>query len=205
MATLVNYTCKSFIKLTPGLFSTTMEAEKRDPGNEVDTNDIQQTSPGSEGQESLLQERQYSVMNTDIEGLKLDLLILQKKVEENANLLSANIRKQEEHMVSAEGIDCKTRHAYLLSSLRKKEKDIEELEEKCLSFENRLLSLEQENDSLRLALQIIVQEKNECDSRPQKADDRWSLVENTHPAKSMKNKRNQQTITSDNIGTHNRF
>ena len=52
-----------------------------------------------------------------------------------------------------------------------------------------MLSLEQENDSLRLALQIIVQEKNECDSRPQKADDRWSLVENTHPAKSMKNKR----------------
>ena len=52
------------------------------------TNDIQQTSPGREGQESLLQERQYSVMNTDIEGLKLDLPILQKKVEENANLLS---------------------------------------------------------------------------------------------------------------------
>ena len=169
------------------------------------TNDIQQTSPGREGQESLLQERQYSVMNTDIEGLKLDLLILQKKVEENANLLSANIRKQEEHMVSAEGIDYKTRHDYLLSSLRKKEKDIEELEEKCLSFENRVLSLEQENDSLRLALQIIVQEKNECDSRPQKADDSWSLVENTHPAKSMKNKRSQQTITSDNIGTRNRF
>ena len=64
-------------------------------------------------------------------------------------------------MVSAEGIDYKTRHDYLLSSLRKKEKDIEELEEKCLSFENRVLSLEQENDSLRLALQIIVQEKNE--------------------------------------------
>ena len=169
------------------------------------TNDIQQTSPGREGQESLLQERQYSVMNTDIDGLKLDLLILQKKVEENANLLSANIGKKEEHMVSVEGIDYKTRHDYLLSSLRKKEKDIEELEEKCLSFENRVLSLEQENDSLRLALQIIVQEKNECDSRPQKADDRWSLVENTHPAKSMKNNRNQQTITSDNIGTRNRF
>ena len=111
------------------------------------TNDMQRTSPGREGQESLLQERQYSVMNTDIEGLKLDLLILQKKVEENANLLSENIRKQEEHMVSAEGIDYKTRHDYLLSSLRKKEKDIEELEEKCLSFENRVLSLEQENDS----------------------------------------------------------
>ena len=128
-----------------------------------------------------------------------------KKVEENANLLSANIRKQEEHMVAAEDIDYKTRYDHLLSSLRKKEKDIEQLEEKCLSFENRVLSLEQENDSLRLALKIIVQEKNECDSRPQKADDRWSLVENTHPAKSMKNKRTQHTIPSDNIGTRNRF
>ena len=65
--------------------------------------------------------------------------------------------------------------------------------------------MEQENDSLRLALKIIVQEKNECDSRPQKADDSWSLAENTHPAKSMKNTRNQQTIPSDNIGTRNRF
>ena len=27
------------------------------------------------------------------------------------------------------------------------------------------------------------EEFNECDSRPQKADDRWSLVENTHPGK----------------------
>ena len=169
------------------------------------TSGIQQTSPDREGQESLFQERPYSVMNADIEGLKLDLLILQKKVEENANLLSANIRKKEEHMVAAEGIDYKTRYDHLSSSLRKKEKDIEELEEKCLSFENRVLSLEQENDSLRLALKIIVQEKNECDSRLQKGVDRWSLVENTHPAKSMKNKRNQQTIPSDNIGTRNRF
>ena len=93
----------------------------------------------------------------------------------------------------------------MLSSLRKKEKDIDELEGKCLSFENRMFCLEQENDSLRLALKIIVQEKNECDSRPQKADDRWSLVENTHPVKSMNNKRYQETILSDNIGTRNRF
>ena len=61
-------------------------------------------------------------MNADIEGLKLDPLILQKKVEENANLLSANIRKQEEHMVTAEDIDYKTRYDHLLSSLSKNRK-----------------------------------------------------------------------------------
>ena len=104
----------------------------------------------AEGQENLTKERSYSMVTADIEGLKLDLLILQKKVEENANLLSANIQKQE-------SIDHKTRYEHLLSTLRKKEKEIEELEEKCLSFENRALSLEQENDSLRLALKIIVQ------------------------------------------------
>ena len=48
-----------------------------------------------------------------MEGLKLDLLILQKKVEENANLLSANIQKQE-LMVATEGIDYKTRYEHLL-------------------------------------------------------------------------------------------
>ena len=102
-------------------------------------------------------------------------------------------------------VDYNTRYEHLLSTLRKKEKEIEELEEKCLSFENRGLSLEQENDSLRLALKIIVQEKNECDSRPQKADDRWSLVENTHAANRTKIKRNQQTIPNDNTDTRNRF
>ena len=166
---------------------------------------IRQTSADREGQESSTEERSNSMkVSTDIEGLKLDLLILHKKVEENANLLSANIQKQE-LMVATEGIDYKTRYEHLLSTLRKKEKVIEELEEKCLSFENRALSLEQENDSLRLALKIIVQEKNECDSRPQKTDDRWSLVENTDAVNRVKIRRNQQTIPNDNIDTRNRF
>ena len=43
------------------------------------TSGIRQTSADREGQESLIQERSYSVMIADIEGLKLDLLILQKK------------------------------------------------------------------------------------------------------------------------------
>ena len=125
---------------------------------------IRQASADREGQKSSTRERSYSMACADMEGLKLDLLIVQKKVEENANLLSANVQKQEELMVATEGVDYKTRYEHLLSTLRKKRKEIEELEEKCLSVENRALSLEQEKDSLRLALKIIVQEKNECDS-----------------------------------------
>ena len=78
------------------------------------------------------------MVDADIEGLKLDLLILQKKVEENANLLSANIQKQE-LMVASEGIDYKTRYEHFLSTLHKKEKEVEELEDACplmpLSFD----------------------------------------------------------------------
>ena len=62
------------------------------------------------------------MVSADIEGLKLDLLILQKKVEENAILLSVNIQKQEELKVATEGIDYKTRFEHLLSTLRKKRK-----------------------------------------------------------------------------------
>ena len=51
---------------------------------------IRQTPADREGQESSTEERSNSMVSADIEGLKLDLLILQKKVEENANLLSAN-------------------------------------------------------------------------------------------------------------------
>ena len=166
---------------------------------------IRQAPADREGQESSTRERSYSLVYADMEGHNLDLLILQKKVEENVNLLSANIQKQEELMVATEGIDNKTRYEHLLSTFRKKEKEIEELEEKYPSFKNRVLSLEQENDSLRLALKTIVQEKNECDSRPQKADDRWSPVENTHAANRTKIKRNQQTIPKDNTGTRNRL
>ena len=120
-------------------------------------NGNRETSADREGQESSTQERSYSMVSADIEGLKLDLLILQKKVEENANLLSANIQKQEELMVATEGIDYKMRYEHLLSTLRKKEKEIEELEEKCLSFENRALSLEQENAGL-----IKISVKDHC-------------------------------------------
>ena len=59
---------------------------------------IRQTSADREGQGSLTQERSYSMVSADIEGLKFELLILQKKLEENANLLSANIQKKKRNL-----------------------------------------------------------------------------------------------------------
>ena len=49
----------------------------------------------------------------------------------------------------------------LLSSVSKKDNAIKDLEEKCLTFESRVLSLEQEDDSLRHVITIIMQEKSE--------------------------------------------
>ena len=102
---------------------------------------------------------------TDIEGLKLDLLILQKQVEENAKLLSIiNAKNQDKNDSCSELVDYKKRCETLLSSVSKKDNAIKELEEKCLTFESHVLSLEQENDSLRLALTIIMQEKSEVEN-----------------------------------------
>ena len=98
---------------------------------------------------------------TDIEGLKLYLLILQKIVEENTRL---NTKYQDENASCTELLDYKKRCETLLSSVSKKNNAIKDLEEKCLTFESRVLSLEQENDSLRLALTIIIQEKSEVEN-----------------------------------------
>ena len=64
------------------------------PSEDSYASGIQQTTVYREGQESSTKERSYSMVSADIEGLKLELLILQKKVEENANLLSANIQNK---------------------------------------------------------------------------------------------------------------
>ena len=106
------------------------------------------------------QERPNPETSAEIEGLKLDLFILQKKVEENTRLLSIiNTRYQDENASCTELLDYKRRCETLLSSLSKKDNAIKELEEKCLTFESRVLSLEQDNNSLRLALTIIIARK----------------------------------------------
>ena len=103
--------------------------------------------------ESLLngsEKRPNSEIIADIEGLKLDLLILQKQVQENTKLLSMkNIQKQDGSALGVELLDYKKKCEKLLSTISKKDNAINELEEKCLFLESRVLSLEQENDSLK--------------------------------------------------------
>ena len=108
------------------------------------------------------QERSNPETVAGIEGLKLDFLILQKQVQENTRLLSIiNAQKQDESTSCIELLDCKKRCVASLSPVSKKDNAIREPEEKCLTFESRVLPLEQENDPLGLALTIIMQEKSE--------------------------------------------
>ena len=100
----------------------------------------------------------------EIESMKLDLLILQKKVEANS--------------LRTELLDNKEKCEQLLRTICKKDKVVDDLEGKCLSLENRAASLAQENDSLRLALNIIIQEKSEGKQYHQKADQCLHQVEN---------------------------
>ena len=59
----------------------------------------------------------------------------------------------------------------------KKDHAITELEEKCLTFESRVLTLEQENDFLRLPLTIIMQKKSETDNNQSRSRECWVQVD----------------------------
>lgn len=155
-----------------------------------------QTSTNGECPPNGTQAQSTSEIISDIEGLKLDFLILQKQVEANTKLLSMeNIQKQDENALGVELLDYKKKCEKLLSTISKKDNAIKELEEKCLFFESRALSLEQENDSLKLALAIILPEKGEFDC--------WS-VEKPHP-RSANAKHSQKPIPANVTQTKNRF
>ena len=86
----------------------------------------------------------------------------------------------------------------------KNDKIVEDFEEKCLSLENRAASLAQENDSLWLALNIIIQEKSEGKYHHQKADQCRHQVENSR-MKVGSADCCQRNATTNNIVTRNSF
>ena len=92
----------------------------------------------------------------------------------------------------------------LLSSTSKIDNAIKELEEKCLTFEGRVLSLEQENDSLRLALTIIMQEKSDVENNQPKSNECWLHVDESR-GKNGNAKRSQKSVRSNTTETRNSF
>ncbi|XP_068757833.1 contactin-2-like [Montipora capricornis] len=163
-----------------------------------------QTSTDGESLLNGSEKRPNSEIIADIEGLKLDLLILQKQVQENTKLLSMkNIQKQDGNALGVELLDYKKKCEKLLSTISKKDNAINELEEKCLFLESRVLSLEQENDSPKLALTIITREKSEVETNQLQSSDRWSVAK-PHP-RSTNAKHSQKTMPANIIQTRNGF
>ena len=171
---------------------------------EANNNNQQPSAAEAKPKNSSQERSKPAELVAEIEGIKLDLLILQKKVEANSSLLSTNCQSQEENSLRAELLDYKERCEQLIMTICIKDKIVEDLEEKCLSLENRAATLAQENDSLRLALNIIIQEKSEGKYHHQKADQCWHQVENSR-MKVGSADRCQRNATINNIVTRNSF
>ena len=88
--------------------------------------------------------------------------------------------------------------------ITKKDREIEELEEKCLLIESRSRSLEHENDSLRLALRLVAQDRSGDDSHQQ--EDCWRQVHHSLHTKAGRNTHNDLKMSTDKtFVTRNRF
>lgn len=162
------------------------------------------TSIDDESSPNCPQQRPNSEIVTDIEGLKLDLLI-QKIVEENTKLLSIiNTKHQDENVSCSELLDYKKRCETLLCSVSKKDNAIKDLEEKCLNFESRVLSLEQENESLRLALTIIMQEKSDAENKETKTSKCWVHMDEKR-GENGNREHSQKAVRPDITETRNSF
>ena len=110
----------------------------------VNRNVITRISINDVGPTNCRHERSNPDIEANIEGLKLDILILQKQIEERLCLQQMPKIKT------------------LLSSVSEKDNAI--TEETCLTFESLVLTLEQKNDFPRIPLTIIMQEKSEADN-----------------------------------------
>ena len=115
-----------------------------------------------------------------------------------------NSKYQDENASWTELLDYKKRCETLLSSVSKKGNAIKDLEEKCLTYESRVLSLEQENGSFRLALTIIMQEKSEVENNQPKSSECWAHVDETR-SKNGNAKRSQKSVHSNITETRNSF
>ena len=187
------------------MFCTTTEQENSSlPGEE--SSYANQHPKGTEGEPvNFSEERLDPIIIADIEGVKLDLLLLQKKVDINTGLFSRlNHQSQDDITANAELHMYKERCDKLLSLITKKDREIEELEQKCLLIESRSRFLEHENDSLRLALRLVAQDRSGDDSHQQEGC--WHQVHHSRHTKAGRDAHNDLKMsTVKTVVTRNRF
>ena len=102
----------------------------------------------------------------ELDDIKHNLMVLKKQVEENTRSLSRNPQNQD-NITNKELWKQKERCEKLQATLCNKDMEINELKLKIASLETRASSAEQENNSLKLALKLIMQEKSDGQFQPQ--------------------------------------
>lgn len=95
----------------------------------------------------------------ELRDIKYSLTVLKKQVDDNTSSLSRYPQNQE-NIGNEELMKQKGRCEKLQAALCNKDKEINALKMKIMSLETRASSAEQENDSLKLALKLIMQEMN---------------------------------------------
>ena len=93
----------------------------------------------------------------ELRDIKYSLTVLKKQVDDNTSSLSRYPQTQE-NIGNEELMKQKGRCEKLQAVLCNKDKEINALKMKIMSLETRASSAEQENDSLKLALKLIMQE-----------------------------------------------
>ena len=103
----------------------------------------------------------------ELKDIKRSLLIMEKQVEANTRSLLINPQNQD-NITNEEFIKQKEKCESLQATLCNKDEEINELKIKTASLETRAASAEQKNDSLGLALKLIMQEKRDEERKQRK-------------------------------------
>ena len=147
---------EKLVKLIQDKLETKTDSQNRSASHD----EIKQTTDAEV--DSVLEDSLFAELN----DIKHNLRALKKQVEENTRSLSRNPQKQE-NVTNKELWKQKERCEKLQATLCNKDMEINELKLKIASLETRASSAEQENDSLKLALKLITQEKSEGQCQPQ--------------------------------------
>lgn len=146
----------------------------------------------------------------EIEGVKLDIAILQNQFERHEASTTKKNLHAELSSLNRELIDAKERCKILEGDIsiivRKRVAEVKELNQVITSLTDNTAKIEEERDSLRLALQIIMEEKNETNVNPNPQNHQTESKERDKQralTRSERPKRQQEAnIYADNFTGH---
>ena len=183
-----------------------LETKTDSPDRSTSHDEIKQTTDAEV--DSVLEDSLLAEVN----DIKHNLVVLKKQVEENTRLLSRNPQNQE-NITNKELRKQNERCEKLQAALGNKDMEINELKLKIASLETRASSAEQENDSLKLALKIIMQEKSEgeCQLQDNQIHEVTVPQRNSKSAadrrchKTNPNRKGKENLKRSTIALQNRF